>query len=628
VGDRFDERGGGEAMSCWRPVSVLRKVQRSPIGLRPTRFQKIDDRDAAGRAERTEAVGERRVGECPVVPGEVVRLEEGPRRVRHLVRGGDERDHGAGAGRAGGAVDEAEHARRLRPRVIVARRQQDGVDEQLGLDESADPTPTISARAARGAAWLGASFATAQLISFVTTIVLARLLRPADFGVVAMANLMLAFVGPLHDSGLAAAFVARRERVRECAATLAWTTPVTGALAWAAVVVVAPLVGRLFGDPAVVPVVRVLGATFLLRGLAAAPMAVITKELAFGARSFAVTSGALVEAVVGIGLALAGVGLWSLVAGQVAGAGVTAATAWTYAPWRPWGHFSRVRLREMGRFGRHMVAGNVLGFVGSYLDNIVVGRLLGATALGLYGTAFRWGRLPSMALGATVNPVAFPSYVAVRADGDRLARAYLRVVRTVSSVAVPAALGLAMAAPALVGALYPAEWQPMVAPLRIFALFGLVNAIVATTGEVFKATDQPGWIPGLAAVHLPVLALGLWLLAGRGPGGAAAALTLAALVSGAVAVPAALRAIGLPIRRLASALVPQAAAGAVMVGAMALVARGLDGSAPIVVLGGLTVGGAVAYVAALAAFDRVLIQDVARTVGAAIGRVPAVPEVS
>ena len=487
---------------------------------------------------------------------------------------------------------------------------------------------TVSTRAARGAAWLGASFATAQLISFATTIVLARLLRPADFGVVAMANLMLAFVGPLHDSGLAAAFVARRDRVGECAATLAWTTPVSGALAWAAVVVAAPLVGRLFGDPAVTPVVRVLGATFLLRGLAAAPMAVITKELAFRARSMAVTSGALVEAGVGIGLALAGFGLWSLVAGQVTGAGVTAVLAWTCAPWRPWGRFSRARLREMGRFGRHMVAGNVLGFVGSYLDNIVVGRLLGATALGLYGTAFRWGQLPSMALGATVNPVAFPSYVALRADGDRLGRAYLRVVRTVSSVAVPAALGLAMAAPALIATLYPPEWQPMVGPLRIFALFGLVNAIVATTGEVFKATDQPGWIPGLAAVHLPVLAIGLWLLAPRGAAGAATALTLAALVSGAVAVPAALRAIGLPLRRLVRALAPQAAAGAIMAATMGVTAHWLDGGAPLVALCCLTLVGAVAYAAALVAFDRVLIQDVSRTVGAALGRGRAVPEVT
>jgi PST family polysaccharide transporter len=207
-----------------------------------------------------------------------------------------------------------------------------------------NPT-TVSARAARGAAWLGASYATAQALSFVSTIVLARLLRPADFGIVAMANLMLAFVGPLHDSGLAAAFVARRERVRESAATLAWTTPITGALAWAAVVAAAPLVARLFGDPAVTPVVRALGATFLLRGLAAAPMAVITKELAFGARSLAVTAGAFVEGATGIGLALAGLGLWSLVAGQIAGAGVTATVAWLSVPWRPWGRFSRARLR-------------------------------------------------------------------------------------------------------------------------------------------------------------------------------------------------------------------------------------------------------------------------------------------
>src|SRR4029450_4349488 len=97
---------------------------------------------------------------------------------------------------------------------------------------------------------------------------------------------------------------------------------------------------------------------------------------------------------------------------QLARAAVTGVAAWWLAPWKPLGRFAWARFREMARFGRHMVAGNMLGLLGSYLGDLVVGRWLGAEALGLYGTAFRWGRLPSQALGTTANQGGFPSYVA------------------------------------------------------------------------------------------------------------------------------------------------------------------------------------------------------------------------
>ena len=269
-------------------------------------------------------------------------------------------------------------------------------------------------------------------------------------------------------------------------------------------VLAAPLAGALFARPDVVPVMRVLALAFVLNGLAVAPLAVISKELAFRAKATVAIAAALTEGTFGIVLALRGAGYWSLVGAQLAGAAMTGVAAWWLAPWKPLGRFAWARFREMARFGRHMVAGNLLGLLGSYLDNIVVGRWLGAEALGVYGTAFRWGRLPPQALGTIVNQVAFPSYVAVRDEPARLQAAYLRVLRTVTTLALPASLGLLVVAPVLVATLYPPRWAGMVTPLQIFAIFGLVNALVATTGDVFKAAGRPGWIPGLAIVHLPV----------------------------------------------------------------------------------------------------------------------------
>src|SRR4029453_16806745 len=363
--------------------------------------------------------------------------------------------------------------------------------------------PGLARRAARGAAWIAFSFGATQLIAIANNVLLARMLSPQDFGVVAMANLLLAFVGPFHDSGLQPAFVARTDAIRESAATIAWTTPVTGLGVCILAALGAPLASWLFARPDVVPVIRILALTFVLNGIAVAPLSVISKELAFRSKAMVAIAGAVTEGVCGLVLALRGAGYWSLVGAPLARAAVTAVAAWWLVPWKPFGRFAWNRFREMARFGRHMVAGNLLGFLGSYLDNIVVGRWLGAEALGLYGTAFRWGQLPPQALSGTVNQVAFPAYVTVRADPGRLKAAYLRVLRTVSTLALPASLGLLVIAPVLVGTLYPARWAGMVAPLQVFAVFGLVNAIVATTGDVFRGANRPGGAPGPAGGPSP-----------------------------------------------------------------------------------------------------------------------------
>src|SRR5262249_49449227 len=198
-----------------------------------------------------------------------------------------------------------------------------------------------------------------------SNVLLARVLSPQDFGLVAMANLLLAFVGPFHDSGLSPAFVARTDAIRESAATIAWSTPVTGLGVAVVAVLAAPLAGALFARPDVVPVMRVLALAFLLNGLAVAPLAVISKELAFRAKAIVAVAAALTEGTVGIVLALRGAGYWSLVGAQLAGATMIGVVAWWLAPWKPLGRFVWARFREMARFGRHMVARNLLGLLGS-----------------------------------------------------------------------------------------------------------------------------------------------------------------------------------------------------------------------------------------------------------------------
>src|SRR6185436_11530638 len=202
----------------------------------------------------------------------------------------------------------------------------------------------------------------------------------------------------------------------------------------------------------------------------------------------------------------------------------------------------------------------------------------------------------------------------------RLQRAYLRLVRTVTSIAMPAQVGLLLIAARFVETLYPPAWHDMVTPLRIFAVFGLVNSIVGTTGDVFKAANRPGWIAAIGGIHLPTLLIALWLLVERGPGGAAAALTLAALASGAVAVPLALRVLALSPWRLGAALGPQVLATVVMALVVVPIDRLLP-PAPSIAALAITCGmGAVAYFTTLTLIDGGFVRELADTLWLTLDR--------
>src|SRR4029077_8929253 len=146
---------------------------------------------------------------------------------------------------------------------------------------------------------------------------------------------------------------------------------------------------------------------------------------------------------------------------------------------------------------------------------------------------------------------------------------------------------------------YPPRWAGMIVPLQIFAVFGLVNAVVATTGDVFKATNRPGWIPGLALVHFPTLIFLLWLLTPYGPAGAASALVLAASASGTVALAATIRILGVSTVEFAAALWPQALATSLMGAVVSALRPTLMALPGPVVLIGLVACGIPVYAATL-----------------------------
>jgi O-antigen/teichoic acid export membrane protein len=408
----------------------------------------------------------------------------------------------------------------------------------------------------RGSAWLALSYGGGQVVSLVTTAVLARFLVPAQFGLVALASLVIVAATTVQESGLGLAIIHKRDEVQRSAGTTFVFSVAMGVVLYVAAFLVAPLAAHVFREPDLTLVLRVLALMLIPRGLGMVAGVLIERELRFAARAKGELTAVGLQALTAIPLAVAGAGVWSLVAGQLVASGVTAVVFWLVAPFRPSPRlFSWPLLRELGRFGRHVTAANLLGLVDQNVDNATVGRLLGATDLGLYNLAWRLSNLPATGIGFIVGRVMFPAYATMQQDRDAFQAAFLTNTRRVALVSLPIGIGILIGAEPIVVGIFGANWQGAAAPLRILALFGIARAFSGTTGAVFQAAGRPKVLVWLNLLHLTVLcALLLVLTPPFGLEGTAVAVTLAAVASMVPAYRGALRILHLPLGELAASL--------------------------------------------------------------------------
>ncbi len=363
--------------------------------------------------------------------------------------------------------------------------------------EAAPAARGLGIRTLRGTAWAYASYTCGQAVVLASTALLARILSPAQFGLVALALVFVTLLDTVSDLGLGPALViSTEEELRERANTVFALTVLLGGLLSALTAAIAPLAALFFHQPELVPLLAVLGLNFLLRSFGGTHYALAQKRIDFRARTAAELTGVVVRGGTGITLALAGFGAWSLVFGYLAGTVAVTATLWSLVPWRPSGRPSRSLARAMLRFGTTLTAVDVLAAVISQVDYVFVGRVLGTQALGLYTLGFRLPEMLIISLAVVAGRVLFPAFAAV--EREELRRVFLVSVRYSAIVALPLAAGLAVLAEPFVLALFGDRWDGSIVSMRVLSLYALAVAIGIPAGIAYKATGQAGILLKLA----------------------------------------------------------------------------------------------------------------------------------
>ncbi len=344
-----------------------------------------------------------------------------------------------------------------------------------------------------------------QVIALSSTTVMARLLTPADYGLVGMCAFFLGFAAIFRDFGMSAAVIQQKRVEEPLPSTAFWLNTVFGGLTCAACVLGAPLVARFYHTPALTSIMQALSVSFVLSSLGSVPSALLSRAMAF--RKIAVTeiTTALAAAGVGISCAWSGLGVWSLVAANLTSAATEALTYTLQSRWHPKWNFDFAQIRLIFGFSANLSGFQILNYFARNADNMLLGRYVGATALGYYQYAYTLMLYPLQHVSGALGRVLFPAFSQVQDDNERFRSGYLRLCSVIAAITFPMTLGMLAVAGPLIDVVLGSKWHPAARLLMILAPVGLVQSIVTTVGYIYMAKGRTDWMFRVGLVSSPLI---------------------------------------------------------------------------------------------------------------------------
>ncbi|HWD11541.1 MAG TPA: lipopolysaccharide biosynthesis protein [Solirubrobacteraceae bacterium] len=425
----------------------------------------------------------------------------------------------------------------------------------------------LGTRTLRGMAWAYGAYVGGRVLVLVSTAILARLLTPKDFGVVALALVFTVFLEAVKDLGLGQALIVASdaEEPDRAQTVFAWSVVLGVALTILAAAI-SPLVASFFHQSQLKELLPVLALNFILRALGTTHYALARKHLNYRVRTVSEICEVSVRGVVGIALALAGAGAWSLVLGFVAGVLASTVALWLQVPFRPRMQLSRTHLRDLLRFGGVLSIVDVGAVIFYNTDYLFIGRVLGAASLGLYTIGFRIPELAILNVAHVAADVLFPAYSAL--DRGRLREGYIASLRYLTMLTVPLAAGLAVLARPVILVVFGHQWSGSISVTRAIAAYTLFATLAIPPGTVLKVTRRAWLMVGFSIPVIFILAGLLVIFTDQGILAVALATTALQATIAPMQATIVSRQLGLPLWASVRELIPPVLAAAAMAAAL------------------------------------------------------------
>ena len=357
--------------------------------------------------------------------------------------------------------------------------------------EESNTTTKIKNKAIRSVKWSVLMEIVSRAITPIVNVILARLLTPTDFGVVAIATAAISFSQVFWDAGLRQSLVQTDDAPEEAAHVVFWTNILLGIIIYGTIYFTAPSLAIFFDSPASGPVLRILGIQIILGSLSSVQQGLFVRDLDFRRLFWIKLLSAFVPGIFSILMAFSGYGVWALVTGVLVGQVINLVLLWYYSPWRPKFRYDLKLARKIYKFGAWAMIESVESWFITYGDNLLVGKFLNVGELGVY----QMGRtltvsLFTMALNPFI-PVLYPTFSRLQNDLPALSANFHKVNRIVISLVLPIGVGFLLTGPEIAAVLFGNKWEGLGLVLSLFGLMWGFSWLVGINPDFYRAVGRP-----------------------------------------------------------------------------------------------------------------------------------------
>ncbi len=389
----------------------------------------------------------------------------------------------------------------------------------------------LKKRTSKGIFFRKISVFTQAGIEFLVTVILAKLLAPTDFGLIAIASLFTIFISRINELGLGQALIQKQKLSYEEISTSFWLNLASGLIFFALIASTSPLTEAFFKMPGLAPLLAVLSINLILSALSVIPRTLLEKKLEFKKLAYFEIKSIVIFAAAASAFAYYGFGAFSIVYGRIAQRGVMLILLWRGCDFAPSTVFDFNKFRKLLRFGINVMLEEIVSFFYANTDYIVIGKLLGATALGYYTIAYQIVTMPNQKISIAILSVIYPAFCQAQGDNAKLKSGFLKVVRYLSLIIFPVLTGYLAVSDILILSIFCAKWQACILPSQILVVAGMTKAVGAPISSIFKSKGRPDISLKFNLASFALTLLAIFALVRYGIAGIAAAVLIASVIS-------------------------------------------------------------------------------------------------
>lgn len=366
-----------------------------------------------------------------------------------------------------------------------------------------------------GMLWSFSDSIAGQAIQFVVGLILARILSPAEFGLVGMITVFLAVSQSFIDSGFAQALIRKPGAGENDYSTVFWFNLGAGVIFFALFFALAPAISRFYNEPKLLALTRVLSVILIINSFGMVQRALLTRRIDFRQQTIITVVSALISGVVAIWMALTGYGVWSLVWKSLIGYLIQAVLLWWLSKWRPVFIFSWESFRDLFAFGSKLLISGLIDTVYRNIYPLIIGKVFTAEDLGFYSRADQFTKLPSQNISQVVQRVSYPALSQLQDDNPKLKSGYRKVITTTMYISFIALLCLAAVAKPMIVVLIGEKWLPAVPYLQLLCLGGMLYPLHAINLNMLKVKGRSDLFLRLEIIKkllaVPVILAGIFI---------------------------------------------------------------------------------------------------------------------